>query len=163
MPLSLIAAIADNGCIGNHNQLPWNIPEDLKRFRSLTKNHPVIMGRKTFESIVAKIGRPLPDRTNIILTRQADYAAPVGVFVYTSLDKILKDYQNQAIWSIGGGEIYKETLPFADSLYLTEVHQTVDGDTFFPPFDRNLWCEATREDKTGYSFVMYKKILPVRQ
>ena len=153
-----VVAVDQQHCIGRDNQMAWHIPADFKHFREITQGGVVVMGRKTFESIVSIIGKPLPDRTNIILTRQADYRAPDGVFVYTSLDKILEDFKDKELWSIGGGEIYKETLPYADKLFLTEVHQAVPGDAFFPEFDKNSWHETEREDKDGYSFVTYQKI-----
>lgn len=156
MPLSLIAAVADNGCIGKNNDLPWYIPEDLKRFKALTLGHPVLMGRKTFESILKRLGKPLPGRTSMVITRQTNYSVPSGVFVYTNVDKALENFKEE-VFCIGGGELYKETLARADRLYLTEVHQTVDGDTFFPSFDQKKWQEIERNDRAGYSFVVYQR------
>lgn len=156
MPLSLIAALAENGCIGKNNDLPWHIPEDLKHFKMLTLGHPVLMGRKTFESILKRLGKPLPGRTSIVITRQSNYSVPPGVFVYTNVDKALEKF-NEEVFCIGGAELYKETIARADKLYLTEVHQTVDGDTFFPPFDRKKWQEIERKDVAGYSFIVYHR------
>lgn len=157
MSLSLIAAVAENGCIGKNNDVPWHLPEDLKRFKALTLGHAVLMGRKTYESILKRLGKPLPGRTSIVITRQPKYTAAPGVFVYTNLNNALKEFQHESIFCIGGGELYTETLPGADMLYLTEVHQTIEGDTFFPTFDRTQWVEKERENKEGYSFVIYER------
>ncbi len=158
MSLSIIAAVANNGCIGKNNELPWYIPEDLKHFKKLTLGHTVVMGRKTYESIVKRLGKPLPDRTSVVITRQADYPVPPGVFVYTNLYKSIEHHNDGELFCIGGGELYKEVLPLADKLYLTEVRQTVDGDTFFPEFDKKKWQELEREDHEGFSFVVLAKI-----
>lgn len=157
MPLSLIAAIADNGCIGKNNDLPWHIPEDLKRFKTLTLGHPVLMGRKTFESIMKRLGKPLPGRTSLVITRQPHYVVPAGVFVYTDVYKALEEFKNEKIFCIGGGEIYQQALPLATRLYLTEVHQIITGDTFFPEFKKEAWQEIERTDLLTYSFVTYQK------
>jgi dihydrofolate reductase len=137
-PLSLIVAVAENGCIGVENKLPWHLPEDLKRFREITRGHPVIMGRKTFESI----GRPLPQRQNIVITRDPSYSAP-GIQAVTSLEQAIElasATNPREIFVIGGAEIYRLAFPRADRLYLTVVHLEVRGDAFFPE-----WSSLSRQ------------------
>ena len=154
--LSLIAAIAQNNCIGKDNQLPWNIPEDMKHFKDLTKGHVVLMGRNTWESIPKKF-RPLPNRTNIVITRNKEYKVPEGVEVYSSIEEVLEKHKGKLVFSIGGASIYKQTIDLADTLYITHVHKDVDGDTFFPNIDKSIWKEVEREDREDFSFVVYKK------
>jgi len=163
--LSMIVAVAENGVIGRNNALPWYLPNDLKYFKQTTMGKPVIMGRKTYESI----GKPLPGRTNIVITRQADYQ-PEGVKVVNSVEAArelaesvcLIDGQEEAM-IMGGAEIYTLALPHTDRLYLTEVHADVEGDAFFPEYDKSLWQEVAREDFAAegpnpynYSFVVYE-------
>ena len=157
--LSLIAAISKNNCIGKNNQLPWDIPEDMKHFVKMTKNKTVLMGRKTWESIPKKF-RPLPNRTNIIITRNINYKSevPKDVEVYTSIKEAIHNHKDEEVIIIGGGQIYKQTVDLADKLYITHVNMTVDGDAFFPEINMNTWQETEREDHEGFSFVNYKKI-----
>jgi dihydrofolate reductase len=133
--ISLIVALSDNRVIGVKGQLPWHLPNDLKFFKQTTLGKPVIMGRKTLESI----GRPLPGRTNIVLSRDPGYHRE-GVTVVRSLDEALS-LEPQAAEHIvaGGGDIFRQALPRADRLYLTVVHTRLDGDTYFPEFDREQW------------------------
>lgn len=160
MRVSLIAALAENRVIGRNNTLPWRLPADLKRFRRLTTGHPVILGRKNYESI----GRPLPERTNIVVTRDRGYRAP-GCVVVDSLDAAYAAAGDAAeIFIIGGAELYAQTLARADRLYLTLVHAMVPGDTYFPEFDRAEWVEIERERREpdadhahAYSFVTYDR------
>lgn len=166
MKLSMIVAAAQNRVIGRDNALPWYLPNDLKYFKQTTLGKPIIMGRKTYESI----GRPLPGRTNIVITRQADYQ-PEGVKVVHSVEEArdlaasvcLIDGQSEAM-IMGGAEIYTLALPHADRLYLTEVHADVEGDAYFPEYDKSDWQEVSREDFSAegsnpynYSFVVYDK------
>ena len=159
--LSLIAALAENRVIGRDNALPWRLPADLKRFRRLTTGHAVVLGRKNYESI----GRPLPDRRNIIVTRNRAYAAP-GCDVVHSLEAALQLAANDSeIFIIGGAELYQQTLSRADRLYLTLVHATVAGDTFFPAFHAGDWREVERERHAAdaqhayaFSFVTYERV-----
>ena len=158
--VSLIAALAENRVIGRNNALPWRLPADLKRFRRLTTGHPVILGRKNYESI----GRPLPERTNIVVTRDRDYRAP-GCIVVASLDAAYAAAGDATeIFIIGGAELYAQTLARADRLYLTLVHAAVPGDTYFPEFDRAEWVEIERERHEpdanhvhAFSFVTYDR------
>jgi len=142
--ISLVVAMSENRVIGIENRLPWNIPEDLKRFKKITSGHPSIMGRKTFESI----GRPLPNRTNIVITRQKDYRVE-GVVTVFSLDEALdwagRSPGSDEIFVIGGGEIFRQILPRAKRIYLTEVEWPFEGDTFFPDFDEGNYKETLRE------------------
>ncbi len=153
MILSVIVAIAENRAIGCHNKLLWHISEDLKRFKRVTMGCPIVMGRKTFESI----GRALPGRRNIVITRNKEYAVE-GIEVVYSLDEALRvTAQETEVFIIGGGEIYAQGLPLADRLYLTEVAQSPVGDTFFPEISAEQWRETAREDHDGYSFIDYER------
>jgi len=153
--------MAENRVIGIHNTLPWRLPADLRHFRQLTTGHHVIMGRRNYESI----GKPLPDRHNIVLTRNPSYHAP-GCQVKNSLGEALQDIQNDPeIFIIGGAEIYRQALALADRIYLTLVHAEINGDTFFPDFDMRDWKETIRtrheaDEKNPYacSFVIYDRI-----
>ena len=135
MTLSLIVAASRNNVIGSEGGLPWHLPDDLGHFKRLTTGKPVIMGRRTFESI----GRPLPDRRNIVMTRQADYAAK-GCEVVSSVDEALSlVHGTDEAMIIGGGQVYRDFLPHADRIYLTRVQAEVDGDTHFPEIDQAAW------------------------
>jgi dihydrofolate reductase len=138
--VSLIAAVARNMTIGKDGDLPWRLPDDMRFFMETTTNHPVVMGRKSFEALPPKF-RPLPNRTNIVITRQEDYHAP-GAIVFNSLEAGL-DYaqtiEDNEIFITGGGEIYTLALPLADRIYLTEVEAEVEGDAHFPEFDKSKW------------------------
>ena len=142
MLISIIVAVAKNGVIGKDNQLLWRLPDDLKRFKQLTLGHPMIMGRKTFESI----GKPLPGRTSIIITNQKDFSVE-GILVAHSLDEALniaRGLEEKEAFIIGGGEIYKQALPLTDHLYVTEVDLVIDGDTFFEIANPAAWKETER-------------------
>jgi len=139
--VSLIVAVADNGVIGRDQTLPWHLPDDLKRFKGLTLGKPILMGRKTFESI----GRALPRRANLVLTRDRHWSAP-GVTVVHSVEEALKEAGGSAeLVAIGGTEIFQVVLPLARRIYLTQVHATVPGDTFFV-FDPSGWREVESLD-----------------
>ena len=151
MKIALIAAVAENGVIGKDNKLPWHIESEWQYFLRMTRHKPVIMGRKTFDSL----GAPLKDRANIVVTRNAGYTHD-GIIVATTLDKALDTAEKIALETkqdevmiAGGAEIYKLALPVCDRLYLTEVHCTPEGDTFFPAFDRKDWIETKREFHTA--------------
>jgi|SRR5690625_1204377 len=136
--ISLIAAMGNNRVIGLNNDMPWHLPKDLAHFKKITTGHTIVMGRKTYESI----GRPLPNRKNIILTRQASLRFPEEVMTVSSLETVLKwneENPEKEIFIIGGGNLYKQALPYADRLYLTEINEDFDGDTFFPAFDKLEW------------------------
>lgn len=139
--ISIIVAIAENGVIGDKNDLLWNIKEDMRRFRTTTMGHPVVMGRKTFESI----GRPLPKRTNVVITRgDSEFE---GCLVAHSIEEAVKMFSpDEEVFIIGGAQIYKQALPLADKLYLTVVHRNYEGDTSFPEIDYSEWREVAREE-----------------
>lgn len=145
MLVSIVVAMDENGVIGRNNALPWHLPDDLKRFKALTLGKPMLMGRKTFESI----GKPLPGRRNIVLTRSPAWQHD-GVDTVHSLEEALAlagEADEMAV--IGGEEIFKLALPVASRIYLTRVHARVDGDTVFPAFDRSQWRETQRSDRLG--------------
>jgi dihydrofolate reductase len=148
--ISVIAAVSENGVIGREGKLPWYIPEDLKHFKKLTSGNVVIMGRKTYESI----GKPLPNRINIVITRDKNKIIDGCITVNSIEEAIKKAGNDKQIFIIGGGEIYKKSLNFANKVYLTKVHQVIEGDTYFPTLNKN-WKEVRREDKEGYSFITY--------
>lgn len=138
--ISIIVAVARNGVIGGGNTLLWHISEDLKRFKALTTGHPVVMGRKTFESL----GRPLPNRTNVVVTRQ--HIEIPGCTVAGSLEEVLALFPAQEeVFVTGGGQIYAQALPLADRIYLTTVMRDYEGDTRFPDWNRSGWTEVFRE------------------
>jgi dihydrofolate reductase len=165
-PWVLLAALADNGVIGRDNQLIWHLSSDLKRFKALTMGCPLVMGRKTFESI----GQPLPGRESIVLTRDPHFA-PAGVHVVHDLVQardisavFAEKMGSPHIAVIGGAEIYAQALPFAEKLYLTHVHAAPEGDAFFPAFDKNDFTVVAREEHTAsdrndhaFSFVDYQR------
>ncbi|OHC61787.1 MAG: hypothetical protein A2040_14450 [Rhodocyclales bacterium GWA2_65_19] len=158
--LTLIAAVARNGVIGIDNRLPWRLPADLKHFKALTLGHTVIMGRKTWESLPANF-RPLPERRNIVVTRDGNYRA-AGATVALSLPAALAAADPDEAFVIGGAELYQTALALADRLQLTEIDASFEGDTRFPAVDRSRWREVSREkhhDETGldYAFVLYQR------
>ena len=154
--LALIAAVARNGAIGKGNALLWHEPEDLKHFRRVTMGCPVIMGRKTWDSLPARF-RPLPGRRNIVISRDTAWQAK-GAEAATSIDAALALLAGTGrAFAIGGAEIYALALPHADELVLTEIDADLDGDTFFPAWDRTIFTCLAREPREGYSFVTYKK------
>jgi len=162
--IAFVVARADNGVIGRDNALPWHLPEDLRHFKRLTVGKPIVMGRKTFESI----GKPLPGRHNIVLTRDPDWRAE-GVTVVPNLAEAIAaaglDPRARApeVMIVGGAHVYAEALPIATRVYLTEVHATPEGDTTLPAFDPAHWRETAREDhpaadgRAAYSFVTLER------
>ncbi len=160
MSLIIIAAIADNNIIGDGNKLPWYLPEDLQRFKKLTSGHTVVMGRRTYESIVDRLKKPLPNRRNVVITSKRDYSVPKGVEVFASIDSFLAkfNWKKQNVYIIGGATIYKQMLPLVDILEITHVHDKPSGDVYFPEVDWSKWKEIKREDYEGFSFVTYKRV-----
>lgn len=155
--VTIVAAVARNGCIGKDGELPWRIPEDLQRYRRITMGKVVVMGRKTWESIPEKY-RPLPGRTNVVITRNAGYPLPADVERAGSLEEALARHAGRDLVVNGGGTIYERALARADALDITHVHRHVAGDTFFPPIDPSVWKESWREDHEGFSFVTYERV-----
>lgn len=158
--LSLIVAMANNRVIGANNTLPWHLPADLKLFKSLTMGHHMVMGRKTYESI----GKPLPGRTSVVVTRNAHYSVP-GVIVVNSLNAAIEACEgDEEIFVIGGAELYRQAIKFADRIYLTEIDADISGDAHFTELDSKLWQETGRvshspDEKNLYSyhFVVYDR------
>lgn len=153
--IHIVAAVAQNNVIGKTNDLPWYIPEDLKRFKELTLGKTVLMGRKTYESILKRLGKPLPERKHIVITRQEDFNPnhPDVVVLHdiqTALDGLKDD-----VMVIGGGEIYKQVMPLADVLHITHIHKDIDGDTFFPEIDNVVWRKENEEPGNGFTWVKY--------
>lgn len=166
MKIAIIAAKAENNVIGKSNDLVWKLPADFRRFKSLTTGHHILMGRKTFESL----GRPLPNRTHLIITRNKNYEVPEGHHVFESVEQAFifcNKLRLEKLFIIGGGEIYKQTLQLADELVLTEVETSPEGDAFFPLIDTEIWKETFRQHhpadeyhQYSFSFVNYQKINP---
>ena len=150
MSIILIAAVGRNGVIGRDNDLPWRIREDLQHFKQLTLGHTLVMGRKTYDSI----GRPLPGRRTVVVTRQPDWSAD-GVEVVHTLEEALKYEGDLSV--AGGGEIYRQALPYADRLELTEVDQSPTGDVTFPELTPADWTETARDQHDGFAFVTFRR------
>ncbi|WP_420151610.1 dihydrofolate reductase [Spirosoma sp.] len=168
MKISLIAAVAENGIIGRNNDMPWHLPDDFMFFKQKTSHHAIIMGRKSLEAL----GKPLRNRTSIVVTRNQDFSTE-GVTVVHTLDEAIAEarrvdqaiYQTDEIFVIGGAEIYKLALPLATTLYLTEIHQSYEGDTYFPEFDKSEWREKSRvahptdeRHAASFDFVEYERV-----
>lgn len=164
MKISLIAAKARNNVIGRENDLVWRLPADFRRFKNLTSGNYILMGRKTFESL----GKPLPNRTHLVITRNENYEVPEGHHVFETVEKAIifcNKIGVEKLFIIGGGEIYSQTIDLADELIITEVEAEPEGDTFFPEIDESVWKETYREfhpadenHQYGFSFVNYEKI-----
>ena len=161
MKISLIVAMSENRVIGRDNKMPWHLSADLKRFRAITMNSPILMGRKTFESI----GKPLDGRTNLILSKNTNYQ-PQGCLVFQSLESALNEAEKygEELFIIGGATLYEIALPLAKRLYLTDIQAEFEGDTFFPEFDMNDWdeiaCEQIENDEKvdfSYRFLTLEK------
>lgn len=161
MIVSILVAKSKNDVIGKNNQLPWHLPADLKHFKNLTMGHHMIMGRKTFESI----GKSLPGRTSVIITRQKDYKVP-GCIVVNNIEDALKACVNDdEVFIIGGGEIFKETMNTADKIYLTEIGEEFEGDVFLPKIDLLKWkltqkqtFKPDEQNKYSYCFCEYERV-----
>ncbi|MFD1564647.1 dihydrofolate reductase [Haloarchaeobius amylolyticus] len=163
--LVAIVAVADNGVIGNDGDMPWHIPADLKHFKETTMDHPVIMGRVTYEGILETLGEPLPGRTTIVLTSR-DLETPDNTVVAHDLEDALAKAEIAArerhdgvdrVFVAGGATIYEQFLPAVDRLIITEVHDEPDGDTYFPEWDRKSFREVSRDEHDGFAFVEYTR------
>lgn len=140
--ISIIVAISENQVIGQNNQLPWHFSADLKRFKSITMNKPIVMGKNTWHSL----GRPLPGRTNIVVSRNPDFSEK-GCLTYTSLQNAIENHRDvKEIMIIGGSEIYRHALPMANRIYLTLIHKHYEGDTYFPDYDVSEWQVENKEN-----------------
>nr|AIA13259.1 Dihydrofolate reductase [uncultured bacterium] len=145
MILSLLVAASENNVIGRNNELPWHLPNDMKFFKNTTWGLPVIMGRKTYDSLKSE---PLPGRTNIVITRQQDWK-PEGIIVVHSLQDAIsaaQDTESNEIFVLGGGEIFKEAIEIGHRIYITRVHAVVEGDVFFPKIDESKWKQVSKRD-----------------
>lgn len=158
--ISIIVAVANNNLIGGSNKLLWHLSTDLKRFKALTMGHPVIMGRKTYESI----GKPLPGRQNIVISRNTGFK-PEGVFVFSSLKEALSTCTDKDAFIIGGAEIYAQSMSLADRIYLTRIFHSFEGDAFFPEIAENEWKiektemhEPDEKNPYRYAFIDYVRV-----
>lgn len=165
MIISLIAALSQNRVIGIDNDLPWHLPDDMKYFMQTTSGHHVIMGRKNYDSLPDKF-KPLPNRTNVVVTRQHNFKAKGCLIVHSIEDGVAlaKENLETELFVIGGAQIYKQALPLAQFLYLTEIKSYVQGDTQFPEIDRSQWVEISRKPhladerhRYAFDFVLYKR------
>ena len=163
--ISLIVAVSQNSVIGKDNKLAWHLPDDMKYFSNMTNGHPVIMGRKNWESIPIKY-RPLPNRKNIVITRNKNYKAENSEIVGSINEAINISRKNsdEEIFIIGGGEIYKESFKYVDKLYITEIKTKIEGNTFFPKWNKKDWIEISRiyhpkdsKHKYDFDYVIYKR------
>ncbi len=161
--ISIIVAVAENGAIGSNNRLPWHLPDDLKRFKALSLGKPIVMGRRTFDSI----GRPLPGRENIVVSRDSELAIEGAVVVHSLNEALAAAGTVPEIVVIGGAAIFRQVLPRTDTIHLTRVHARVDGDVFFPDLDPAQWREAAVEHHAAderhqyaFSFVTLQRIRP---
>lgn len=161
--ISIIAAVDKNNALGKENKIPWNLPSDLKHFQNITKGHPVIMGRKTFDSIIDYLGRPLPHRTNIIVTRNETFKYKDCIISHAIRDAIRSalDIDPSEVFIVGGGELYKQGLTYADRIYLTKIDTEVkDADTHFPDYGefKKVISEENHEEKgTKFSWVVLER------
>lgn len=161
-----IVAVAENGVIGKDGEMPWHIPEDLQHFKRATMDHPVIMGRVTYESIVEALGEPLPGRTTIVLTTQ-EFETPENAIVADGLEAALERAERAAAdrhggtnraFVAGGATVYEQFLPAIDRLIVTEVHEAPAGDTYFPDRDAAEWTEDSRAERDGFAFAEYVRV-----
>ena len=160
----LVAAVADNGVIGQDGEMPWHLPADLKHFKRLTTGHPVVMGRRTYDSIVAHLGEPLPERHSVVLSSQA-LTLPDGAEVVASVEAARDAAADAAerlgvetVYVVGGATVYEQCLPFADGLVLTELRDDYEGDTYFPAVDDDAWRVVERDARDGFDFVTYERV-----
>lgn len=163
MEIILVAAVAENYALGKDNDMIWHLPNDFKHFKSLTTGHFILMGRKTFESFP----KPLPNRTHLIISRNTDYKVPENCYVFSSIEEAIKytEIKNQEkLFVIGGGEIYKQTIDLATELFITEVRESFEADAFFPIIDKNIWqaAEVVHHDidekhKYAFDIITYKR------
>jgi len=157
MSITLVAAISKNLCIGKDNDLPWDIPEDMEHMRAATLGKVLIMGRKTWESI-PEHRRPLPKRTNVVITRNKDYELPERAERHDSIEEAIEAHRDEEIIGFGGQRIFEEMIKIADVLDLTLVDQEIpECHAFFPTIDLDVWEESDRDDRDGFSFVKYTR------
>lgn len=150
-------AVASNGIIGGDNDLPWYLPEDLKHFRKITEGKTVLMGRRTYDSIFKRLGKPLPNRKNVIITRNTDVQYPEGVLVFHNIQDAFSALKGEDVYVIGGAQIFDLSLKSGEYMYLTHVKKEYPGDVYFPEVDWSLWEKVTEEDFPEYTFAEYRK------
>lgn len=161
--IALIAAVAENRVIGHEKEMPWHISEDLQRFKRLTTGHPVILGRRTYETVLEALGEPFPGRTSVVLTSQSLDLPPAAVVansVGEAIELAAADASAREVDTIyvaGGGRVYEQFLPHATRLVLTEIHDTYEGDTRFPAWDEDEWVEVDREEHEAFDFATYER------
>ncbi|MFA4930759.1 MAG: dihydrofolate reductase [Patescibacteria group bacterium] len=163
--ISIIVAASTNNVIGQSNELPWYLPADLKHFSQLTTHHTVIMGRNTYESIIDKLGCPLPKRKNIVITRQTNYPVAKNVVLANSIDMALSKVDpDKETFIIGGAQIYNQFMPHVERIYLTRIHAHIDGDTYFDSFNEQDWelvdeqfHQRADNNSYDYSFLIYER------
>jgi len=161
MKVTFVVAVAKNGVIGSHNTLPFYIPEDLKHFKQVTEGKTVLMGKNTFNSIMNRLKKPLPNRRNVVITRNKDYKAPEGVLVYNDIDTALTELAKDTdeLMVGGGSQIYSQLLEMdkVDKMIITEVAYEVDGDVMFPKVDWSKWKKVSEDPREDFSFVEYER------
>ncbi|MBI4049286.1 MAG: dihydrofolate reductase [Candidatus Doudnabacteria bacterium] len=159
MKISFVVAVAKNGVIGNRNDLPFYIPEDLKHFKKITDGHTVLMGRNTYNSIVQRLGKPLPNRRSVVITHQTDFQAPQGVLVFHDLDSALKELAKDTdeLMIAGGGQIFSQLADKVDKIYMTHVHRDVEGDVMFPDIDLSKWKKVSEEPHEEFTWTTYER------
>jgi dihydrofolate reductase len=160
MKVAIVVAVAENGVIGDEGSIPWHYPEDLAYFKEVTIGHPVIMGRRTYEAITERLGEPLPERLNIVLSSQ-DLDLPEGAVQAGSIDAALDlaaETDSEVAYVIGGASVYEQVLPRTDRLYVTEIPESPAGDTHFPAWDRSQWEEVDHEERDGLVFRTYDRV-----
>lgn len=150
-------AVAANRIIGGDNDLPWYLPEDLKHFKKITLGHTVLMGRKTYDSIVKRLGKPLPGRKNVVITRNVDFVAPPEVLIFHNLDDALAALKDEDVYVIGGAQIFAAAFPSAEKIYITHVKKAYDGDVYFPEVDWQQWDKIEEDPHEEYTFATYLK------
>ncbi|MBI3952776.1 MAG: dihydrofolate reductase [Candidatus Doudnabacteria bacterium] len=163
MIISFVVAVAKNGVIGNRNSLPFYIPEDLKHFKKITDGHTVLMGRNTYDSIIKRLGKPLPNRVNVVITRQADFKPAEGVLVFHDINLAIAKFMSDGLdelMVIGGAQIYKQLADMGkvDKIYMTHVHQEVEGDVKFPDIDLTKWKKINQDARDKFTWAVYEKI-----
>jgi dihydrofolate reductase len=159
----LVAAVAENGVIGREGEMPWHLPADLRHFKETTTGHPVVMGRRTYDSIAARLDGPLPERHSVVLSSR-DLDLPEGATVVDSVEAARRAAERAAarmgvdtVYVVGGETVYEQFLPLADGLVLTELHDAYEGDTAFPVYDPDEWVEVDRDPHDGFDFVSYER------
>ncbi len=155
--INLIAAIAPDNVIGDNNNLPWYYPEDLKRFRQITQGHTVLMGRKTYHSIIKHLGKPLPNRKSVVVTRQVSLSVPEEVTVLHNLQQALEMFGQDNLFVLGGADIFRQVLPVVEKAYITHIHKKYAGDIHFPEVDWSEWKKIESEQKEDLTFATYQR------